>query len=146
MQKLPFSMMLNASNDTGLYKMFPITDCIFDVNFGRVMTKIYDINHTKGRDASTAQALFQSVDEILAKNGVQWKNCTSLGLDKTNTNICNRNSIITKALEKNPTTNISGCPCHALHNAAIKASAVFAKITKSDIEDHCVDLHYWFEK
>ena len=91
MQKLPFSMMLDASNDTGLYKMFPITARIFDVNFGRVMTKFYDINYMKGRDASRAQTLFQSVDDILAKNGVQWNNCTSLGRDNTSTNIGNRN-------------------------------------------------------
>ena len=49
------------------------------------------------------------------------------------------NSIKTRALEKNPTIKISGCPCHALHDAA------FAKITKFDIEDHCVDLYYWLE-
>ena len=78
-------MMLDASNDTGLYKMFPITVRIFDVNFGWVMTKFYDINYMKGRDANTAQALFQSVDDILAKNGVQWNNSTSLGLDNTKT-------------------------------------------------------------
>ena len=57
--------MLDASNDTELYKMFPITIRIFNVNFGRVMTKFYEIN-MKGRGASTAQALF----DILAKNGV----------------------------------------------------------------------------
>ena len=45
MEKFPFSMMLDASNDTGLYKMFPITVRIFDVNFGRVMTKFYVINY-----------------------------------------------------------------------------------------------------
>ena len=134
-EKFPFSMVLDASNDTGLYKMFPITVHIFDMNFGRVMTKFYDINYMKGRDASPAQALFQSADDILAKNGVQWNNCTSLGLDNTNTNIGNRNSIKTKALDKNPTIKISGCPCHVLYNAAMKASAAFAKIIKFDIED-----------
>ena len=61
MQKLPFSMMLDASNDTGLFKMFSITVCIFDANFGRVIAKFYDINYMKGRDASTAQVLIQSV-------------------------------------------------------------------------------------
>ena len=146
MKKFPLSMMLDASNDTGLYKMFPITVSIFDLNFVRVMTKFYDNNYLKGQDASTAQALFQGVDDILTKNGVQWKNCTSLGLNNTNTNIGNQNFIKTKALEKNPTVKISGCPCHVLHSTAMKASATFAKITKFDIEDHCADLHYWFEK
>lgn len=34
----PFSIMLDASNDTGLYKMFPVTVRIFDTNFDRIMT------------------------------------------------------------------------------------------------------------
>ena len=146
MKKFSFSMMFDASNDTGLYKMFPITVCIFDVNFGRVMTKFYNVNYMKGWDASTAQALFHSVDNILRKNDVQWNNCTLLGLDNTNTNTGDQNSIKTKALEKNPIIKIPGCPCQVLHNAAMKASTAFAKITKFDIEDHCVDLHYCFEK
>ena len=54
----------------------------------------------KGWDASTAQALLQSVDDILAKNGVQWNNCTLLGLDNNNTNIGNRNSIKTKGFRE----------------------------------------------
>ena len=68
-----------------------------------------------------------------------------MGLDDTNANTGNRNLIKTKALEKNSTIKILGCPCHVLHNAAMKkASTAFAKTTKFDIEDHCVDLHYWF--
>ena len=51
-----------------------------------------------------------------------------------------------RVLEKNPKIKISGYPRHVLHNTAMKASTAFAKITKFDIEDHCADLHYWFEK
>ena len=145
-EKLPFRMVLDVSNDTGLYKMFPITVGIFDVIFGRVMTKFCDISYIKGRNASTAQAFFQIVDYILTKNGVKWNNCTSLGLDNTNANIGDRSSIKTRALEKNLAIKISRLPCHVLHKAAIKASTTFAKITKFCIKDHCVDLHYWFEK
>ena len=46
------------------------------MNFGRVMTNFYDITYLKGQDTSTAQAPFESVDDILAKNGVHWNNCT----------------------------------------------------------------------
>ena len=28
----------------------------------------------------------------------------------------------------------------------MKASTAFAKTIKFDMEDHCIDLHYWFEK
>ena len=50
-----------------ILEMFSITVRIFDMNFGRVMTKFYDINSMKGQDASTAPVQFQSVDDILAK-------------------------------------------------------------------------------
>ena len=36
MQNLPYSLMLDSSNDNGLEKMFPVTVRIYDVNFGRV--------------------------------------------------------------------------------------------------------------
>ena len=37
MQEMPYSLMLDGSNDTGLSKMFLITVRVFDANFNRVM-------------------------------------------------------------------------------------------------------------
>ena len=61
-QEMPYSLMLDGSNDTGLSKMFPNTVWVFDVNFNRLMTKFFDMNLIDGTDASTAEAMFQSVD------------------------------------------------------------------------------------
>lgn len=91
---------------------------------------------------STAQELFQSADDILAKYGVQWNNCTLLGVVNTNTNIGNQRT----ASEKSPAIKISVCTCHVPHNDAVKASSAFTKITKCGTEDRCVDLCCWFEK
>ena len=33
-----------------------------------------------------------------------------------------------------------------LHNAAGKGATEFGNITKFDVEDHCIDLFYWFDK
>lgn len=33
-----------------------------------------------------------------------------------------------------------------LHNAAGKGASAFGDVTGFDIEDHCVDLFYWFDK
>ena len=112
MKELPFSMMLDASNDTGLSKMYPVTIRIFDMNYNRIMTKFFDMNLLEGRDASTAAHQFQSVDQLLEKHEIPWSYCTAIGVDNTNANIGNRNSIKTRALEKNPTIKIAGCPCH----------------------------------
>ena len=101
MQNLPYSLMLDASNDNGLEKMFPVTVHIYDVNFGRVLTKFLDMNLLEGREASTADAMFQSVDELLDRNSIDWDHCVAIGLDNTNVNIGDHNSIKSRAKEKN---------------------------------------------
>jgi hypothetical protein len=50
------------------------------------------------------------------------------------------------AKEKNEDIVIAGCPCHILHNASGKAATAFSEVTGFDIEDHCVDVFYWFDK
>ncbi len=100
MQNLPYSLMLDSSNDNGLEKMFPVTVRIYDVNFGRVLTKFLDMNLLEGREASTADAMFQSVDELLERNSIDWDFCVAIGLDNTNVNIGDHNSIKSRAKEK----------------------------------------------
>lgn len=48
--------------------------------------------------------------------------------------------------KKNNFIEISVCPCHILHNAACKAASEYATIMEFDLEGHCVDLYYRFEK
>lgn len=38
-----YSLMVDASNDAGLEKMFPISIHIFDVTFNWIMTKLFDM-------------------------------------------------------------------------------------------------------
>ena len=146
MQNLPYSLMLDSSNDNGLEKMFPVTVRIYDVNFGRVLTKFLDMNLLEGQEASTANAMFQSVDELLEGNSIDLDFCVAIGLDNTKVNIGDHNSIKSRAKEKNEDIIIAGCPCHILHNASGKAGTAFSEVTGFDIEDHCVDVFYWFEK
>ena len=146
MSQSPFSIMVDGSNDAGLEKMFPICVRIFDVNFNRIMTKFLDMNMLEGRDASTAEHMFTSIENQLRKNELSWDMVTSIGLDNTNTNIGDHNSIKSCALERNPEIVISGCPCHILHNAASKAADAFAAVSDFSDKDHCVGLYYWFDK
>ena len=105
MQKQPYSLRLDASNDKGIEKMLPIR--IYDINFNRIVTKFFDINTLTGRDAS----LFNSVDTQLENNDISWDYCTSIGVDNTNVNIGEQNSIKSRALLKNNRIIIVGCPC-----------------------------------
>ena len=59
----PFSTMLDASKDTGLHKIFPVTVRLFDINFNGVITKFLEMNMPVGRNASTAQ--FYSADTLV---------------------------------------------------------------------------------
>ena len=145
MSQSPFSIMVDGSNDAGLEKMFPICVRIFDVNFNRIMTKLFDMNMLEGRDASTAEHMFTSIENQLCKNELSWDMVTSIGFDNTNANIGNHNSK-SCAYERNLEIVISGYPCHILHNPASKAADAFAVLSNFSIEDHCVDLYYWFNK
>ena len=90
--------------------------------------------------------MFESVDKQLENHDISWDYCLVIGLDNTNTNIGEHNSIKSRANEKNKSIIIAGCPCHILHNASNKASVIFSQITGFDIEDHSVDLYHWFDK
>ena len=100
----------------------------------------------EGSDASTAAAMFESVDNQLTNHEITWDYCLAIGLDNTNANIGEHNSIKSRAREKNESVIIAGCPCHILHNASSKAAISFTEITGFDIEDHSVDLFHWFDK
>ena len=104
------------------------------------------MNLMKGRDASTAAEMFSSVNKLFIKHGISWDFVTALGVDDKNANIGEHNSLKSRALEKTHNLFISGCLCYILHNAAFKSGSAFATVTGFDIEDHCVDLFYWFDK
>ena len=142
----PFSLMVDGSNDHGLYKMFPITVRVFDINWNRVMTKFLDLNLITGRDSGKAAAMFESIDAKFQSYELSWDSVTCIGMDNTNVNMGIRNSIKTRVVEKNENIVVAGCPCHILHNAAGHAASRFNEETGFDVEDHSVDLYYWFDK
>ena len=146
MKNWSFGIMVDGSNDTCLEKMLPITARIFDVNLGRVMTKFFHMNLVSGRDSGTGEVMFDSIDAQFTKHGVSWENVSGLGVDNTNANIGNSNSLKARVLRKNAKVVIIGCPCHILHNAAGKISEAFAAVSKFDLENHYVDVFHWFEK
>ena len=65
----------------GLYKMFPVTVRIFDINFGRIMTKFLKMNMLLGPNALTAQFEFNNIDRLFERYGLDWELVTGLGLE-----------------------------------------------------------------
>ena len=146
----PFSIAIDGSNDSGLQKMNPMTVRLFDADSGMVTTQLLDmclttgtiipinINsamYTKmmftftGQQSATAEAIFTKMDDVLQGNQIPWTNCVGAGVDNTSVNIGKRNSIMTRVLQQNPAIYFMGCPCHIVHNTALKASASFTQVS-----------------
>ena len=69
------------------------------------MTKFFDLNLLTGRDASTAKAMSDSVNNQLEKYDIPWDHCIGIGLDNTNANIGEHYSIKSHAKNKNKNKN-----------------------------------------
>ena len=138
LKRLPFSLMLDGSNDTGVLKCFLWQFVYFILIISESWQDFFDMNLVEGRDASTAAEMFSSVDKLFIKRDISWDFITALGVDNTNANIGEHSSLKSKALEKNYNTFLAECSCHILHNAACISRSRFATATGFDIEDHCV--------
>ena len=101
MTQHPLSITLDGSNNTGLQKVYPVTVRIFDVNFNRIMKTFFDMNFLEGTDAPTAASMFYSVNNLFERYNIQWDHCIGIGLDNTNANIGERNSIKPRVRQKN---------------------------------------------
>ncbi|XP_033115328.1 uncharacterized protein LOC117115578, partial [Anneissia japonica] len=142
MKNGPFSVSTDGSSDTGVEKMNPMTVRIFDVNRGCVATQFLDMCMSS---RSTAEALFNTMDEVLKTHSLSWKNCVGIGLDNTSVNMGCRNSIKTRLLKENDAAYVMGCPCHIIHNTAGKAGEAFHRVTGFSVDDMLVDIFYWFD-
>ena len=143
MAENPYAMVNDGSSDTGLLNMNPVCVYIFDIERSKqVEFKFYSMCLTSGEDCSKSQTLFDSINNTMTKDNLDWDNVVAIGLDNTNVNIGNKNSLKTRILEENP----AGCNCHLAHIAAGKGGEGYASQTKFDCEDHLVDLYYFFKR
>ena len=86
--------MLDASNDNGLAKVYPITVGIFDIN------KFHNMILIEGANASTVAAVFSSLNKQFKKFQKSWKYWLTISVDNKNVNIWDHNSIKSCALKK----------------------------------------------
>ena len=143
MKNAPYSLATDGSNDNnGLKKMNPLTVQIYDVNLKRVKTSVLDMCLSRG---STAEMLFQGIDECLAGHKIPWKNCVAFSVDNANVNLGKNNSILTHVKLQNPSVYFNGCQCHVVHNTSSAAAKAFNAETGFDVEDLLVDIYYWFD-
>jgi len=124
----PFSLAIDGSNDNGLHKMNPVTVRIYNSITGRIGTRLLDMCLTTGTSSATAANIFTAMDNALQSQGISWTNCISLSVDNTSVNMGKHNSIRSRAVLKNSSIYMMGCPCHILHNTAQKASQAFGHV------------------
>ena len=128
MKEGAFSLAIDGSNDSGLQKMNPVTVRVFDPNTGHVGTRLLDMCLTAGTGSATAASIFTAMDNALESREIPWTNCISLSVDNTSVNMGKHNSIRSRAVTKNSSIYMMGCPCHILHNTAQKASQAFGHV------------------
>ena len=100
---------------------------------------------TSGEHCSKAVTLFNKIDETLSKDGIDWCNVISCGLDNTNSNISCKNSLKLRILEKISSCFRAACNCHLVHLAPGKGGEAYESISSFSCEDHQCDLYYFFK-
>ena len=141
-----FSLVNDWSSNTGIQQINAVCAHIFDVNRSNKMEiKFYDMCTTSGEDWSKAETLFNAIDSTFVKDDLSWTHCVSVGLDNTNGNMGNRNSVKSRVRQKNASCFIAGCSCHLAHIPAKKGGSAYSQTSKCDIEDHMVDMYYYFK-
>ena len=144
MKSSAYSIGTDGSNDEGsLKKLNPIVIRLFDNSKARISSQLLEMGASK---ESTAEALFNNLDNVLEINDISWQNCVALSVDNMAVNIGKRNFIKTRVLKMNLNIFVDGCPCHIIHNIASKASEMFTRVSKFDVEDFLIDLFHWFDK
>ena len=81
------------------------------------------------------------MNTALESNNISWSNCVGVSVDNTSVNLGKRNSIMTRAVQQNPSTYFMGCPCHIVHNMALKASEIFTQVNNTSII--CTYFYYY---
>ena len=142
MKYQPYYLAIDGSSDNNLEKMNLLTVRVFNINTHKVEGRFLDMCSTT---ASTAQAIYDKMNEVLNKHDIPWANCVGMSVDNTSVNVGKHNSIKTRVEDANDTVYFMGCPCHILHNTASYAGKGFEEIVDFSVEDLCIDIFYWFE-
>ena len=136
----PFSIAIDGSNarsnDTGPEKMNPMTVKLFDINSHKVQQRFLDMCTT---NSGTADEIFQKMNDVFKENDLTWNQCVGLSADNTGINLGIRNGLKAKILRENENVNVMGCPCHKIHNTAMKANKAFLEECDFDTEDFSID-------
>lgn len=69
--------------------------------------------------------MYTSMKDVIEGHGISLNQCVALGVDNTNSNMGDHNSMKSRITADNPSAFVIGCICHMLHNSAKKGGKVF---------------------
>ena len=141
-QKQPFTLSLDGSNDQEEQKLVPLTVRVFDSDLGMVVSRFLDMCLCS---SGTSATYFDKIEEVFSSKSIPWYNCVAFSVDSTSVNVGRHNSIKTRLEAKNPALFTLGCPCHFIHNAAHKAAKQLEAASGFDVEEIAVDVFYYFD-
>ena len=96
---------------------------------------------TKSVNSPNADNIFGALMEAFTEDAVPWSNVICFCSDGANVMRGRNNSVLTRVLQKQPSTYAMYCPCHVLALCASKAASSF----DDELQPLLVDIAYHFE-
>ena len=103
--------------------MLQLCECVYCMMYNIIL-----LTHA-GPRSGTAESIFAKMNDVFQRKDIPWANCVGIGVDNTSVNLGKSNSIMTRVLQQNPAAYFMGCPCHIVHNMAMKASGCFTVVS-----------------
>ena len=140
MQKQPFSIGTDGSNDIGSVKLYPVCVRYFDPDFGKVFCVMLSLKECAV--ASTGQNIFNLMNDELSRYKIPWENCLSFAADNASVMQGCRSGVASYVLKAAPAVYMVGCPCHLLHLTAGKAAGKLSV----KVDELLIDIYYYMDK
>lgn len=140
LQKNPFSIATDGSNDNDDNKLYPLVISYFNESEGKIDTLLLSICQTSD---NTGEGIFNVLKDEFSKKDIPWNNCLSFASDNANTMVGHIKGVVAFLRKIQPSIIHIGCACHLIHLAAKKATSKLASV---DIEEFLVKLYYYLDK
>lgn len=135
-----FSIHTDETTDISVHQQCGIMLRFFDNTDGGVRCVFFKLETVQSADA---EGLFQILDSNFGTEGpLHYDNLVGMGSDGTNVMLGNRNSVMTRLREKQPSLIAFHCNCHLAALIANHACSVLP----DNLEDLTVQIWYFFQK
>ena len=97
--------------------------------------------NTSFEHCSTAESLFNAIENAFTSDEISWEQCVSIGLENTNVKVCVKNSIKFRVQQRNKSCFIAGCNCHLAQIAASTRGSSYSHVSGFGMAEYMVDLY-----